>query len=151
VSVLLGLACRISVGSHFAFTDLPFFTSFFFAEEMLPLTGAEMRKYLAELEASKNPEGYVTSDPAGMSLRKLKRKEASSKGDAGGTEADEPELAADGNAVIHLDSPSSKRARTGKGARSGGSRSSARANVVGTSLNDLAMESFWHSEFDFRR
>jgi hypothetical protein len=118
---------------------------------MLPLTGAKMRKYLAELEANKNPEGYVTSDPAGMSLRKLKRKEASTKGDAGGTETDEPEVAAGGNAVVHLDSPSSKKARTSKGARSGGSRPSARVNIGGTSLNDQAMESFWHSEFDFRR
>jgi hypothetical protein len=54
---------------------------FVFAGEMMPLTGAEMKKYIAELEKSKNLDGYVSSNPAGVSLRKLKRKEAA-KGDA---------------------------------------------------------------------
>jgi hypothetical protein len=58
---------------------------------MLPLTGAEMRKYIAELEKSKNPDGYVSSGSAGVSLRKLKRKEPSGKGEAGVIEVDDLE------------------------------------------------------------
>jgi len=41
---------------------------------MLPLTGAECKKYLAELEKNSNLEGYVSIDPAGLKLRKLRRK-----------------------------------------------------------------------------
>jgi hypothetical protein len=43
---------------------------------MLPLTGVEMKKYLVELEKNKNPDVYVSSNPADVSLRKLKRKES---------------------------------------------------------------------------
>jgi hypothetical protein len=50
-----------------------------------------MRKYLAEVEKSKNPDGYVSSGSAGVSLRRLKRKEPSGKGDAGVIEVDDLE------------------------------------------------------------
>jgi hypothetical protein len=132
----------------FPFVD-PYF-SFSFAEEMLPLTGAEMRKYVAELEKSKNPEGYVASDPAGLSLRKLKRKESGSKRDAGIIEVDDAEGAGDANALVLADSPVTKKSRTGKGSKVGG-RPSTSTEIGGTSLNDEAVESFWHSEFNFRR
>jgi hypothetical protein len=123
---------------------------FLFVEEMLPLTGAEMRKYLAELEKSKNPEGYVPSNPAGVLLRKLKRKKAASKGDGGVIEVDDVEGAGDANALVPADSPITKKSRTSKGTKAGGCPS-ASTEVGGTSLNDEAMESFWHSEFNFRR
>jgi hypothetical protein len=141
---VLLLSCAIF---QFPFIDL----CLSFAEEMLPLTGTEMRKYLAELEKSKNPEGYVSSNPAGVSLRKLKRKEAASKGDAGVIEVEDAEGAGDGNALVRADSRLPKKARTGKGAKTGGSRPAASTEVGGTSLNDEAMESFWHLEFNFRR
>jgi hypothetical protein len=102
----------------------------FFAEEMLPLTGAEMRKYLTELEKSKNPEGYVSSNPVWVSLRKLKRKEAATKGDAGVIEVEDSEGAGDGNALVQADSPLPKKARTGKGAKTGGSHPVASLKLV---------------------
>jgi hypothetical protein len=88
---------------------------------MLPLTGAEMRKYLADLERSKNPDGYVSSSPGGVSLRRLKRKE-SVKGDAGVIEVEDLENAGGGNASAQAASPSSKKARTGRGSKPSSSR-----------------------------
>jgi hypothetical protein len=38
-----------------------------------------------------------------------------------------------------------------KGGKAGGSRPMTSKGVGGDSLNDEAMESLWHSEFDFRR
>jgi hypothetical protein len=108
----------------------------FFSEEMLPLTGAEMRKYLAEVERNKNPDGYVSSSPAGVSLRKLKRKEPSGKGEAGVIEVDDLEGAGGAHNVV---------------AKGVGGRPPSGKEVGGTSLNDEVMESFWHSEFDIRR
>jgi hypothetical protein len=67
---------------------------------MLPLTGAEMRKYLADLERSKNHDGYVSSSAAGVSLRKLKRKESAGKGEAGVIEVEDSEGVGDGNALV---------------------------------------------------
>jgi hypothetical protein len=120
---------------------------------MLPLTGAEMRKYLAELEKNKNPDGYAASNPTSVSLRKLKRKEPAAKGDVGETivEIDDHEGASGENALVQTDSPVPKKSRTGKGAKAIGDRPSASTDIGGTSLNDEAMKSFWHSEFDFRR
>jgi len=124
----------------------------FFSEEMLPLTGAEMRKYLAELERSKNPDGYVSSGSAGVSLRKLKRKEPSGKGDAGVIEVDDLEGAGGEHTLVSVESPSSsKKSRTVRGAKGAGGRPPTGKEVGGTSLNDEVMESFWHSEFDIRR
>jgi hypothetical protein len=120
------------------------------AGEMLPLTGAEMKKYLAELEKAKNPDGYVSSNLAGVSLQKLKRKE-SAKDDVAVIEVEGSEGSSDGNAFTQADSPVPKKSRTAKGTKAGGSRPTAEREVGGTSLNDEAMESFWHSEFDFRR
>jgi hypothetical protein len=81
----------------------------------------------------------------------LKRKEAASKGDAGVIEVDDSECAGDVNALVQADSPVTKKSRTGKGTKASGIRPSASTAVGGTSLNDEAMESFWHSEFNFRR
>jgi hypothetical protein len=120
------------------------------AGEMLPLTGAEMRKYLAELERSKNPDGYVSSSPGGVSLRRLKRKE-SVKGDSGVIEVDDLENAGGGNAPTPAASPSSKKARTGRGSKPSSSRPPSGKEIGGTSLNDDVMDSFWHSGFDIRR
>jgi hypothetical protein len=117
---------------------------------MLPLTRAEMKKYLAELEKNKNPDGYVSSNHAGMSLRKLKRKE-SAKDDVVVIEVEGSEGGSDGNALARADYPVPKKSRSSIGAKLGGSRPTAFREVGGTSLNDEAMESFWHSEFDFRR
>jgi hypothetical protein len=117
---------------------------------MLPLTGAEMKKYLAELEKSKNPNGYVSSSSAGVSLRRLKRKD-SGKGDASVMEVEDVEGAGEGNVLVLAGSPASKKTRTSRGSRPSGGRPLAGKEIGGTSLNDEAMESFWHSEFDFRR
>jgi hypothetical protein len=117
---------------------------------MLPLTGAEMKKYLAEFEQSKNPEGYVSSSPAGVSLRRLKRKE-SGKGDSNVIEVDDLEGAGGGNAHTAAASPSSKKARTTRGSKPGSSRPPSGKETGGTSLNDEVMYSFWHSGFDVRR
>jgi hypothetical protein len=122
-----------------------------FSEEMLPLTGAEMRKYLVEVEKNKNPDGYVSSSPAGVSLRKLKRKESSGKGEAGVIEVDDLESTGVAQNVVAVESPSSKKARTSRGAKGVGGRPPSGKEVGGTSLNDEVMESFWHSEFDIRR
>lgn len=56
---------------------------------MLPLTGAERKKYLAELEKNKSPDGYLSSDPTGVQQRKLKRKDFATKND---TEVGEVEM-----------------------------------------------------------
>jgi hypothetical protein len=88
---------------------------------MLPLTGAEMKKYLADLDRSKNPDGYVSSSPAGVSLRRLKRKETG-KGDSGVIEVDDLEAVGGGNAPTSAASPSSKKARTGRGSKPSSSR-----------------------------
>jgi hypothetical protein len=117
---------------------------------MMPLTGAEMKKYLAELEKSKNPDGYLSSSSAGVSLRKLKRKD-SGKGEVDVIEVEDAEGKAKRNVVVAVESPASKKARTGKGGRSTGGRPLVDRDVGGTSLNDEAMEPFWHSQFDFRR
>jgi hypothetical protein len=117
---------------------------------MLPLTGAQMRKYMAELEKSKNPNGYVSSSSGGVSLRKLKRKD-SGRGEAGVIEVEDAEGEAERNMLVSVESPISKKARTGKGVRPIGGRPPAGKDVGGTSLNDEAMESFWHSQFDIRR
>ena len=126
-------------------------TLIFFSEEMLPLTGAEMRKYLAEVEKNKNPDDYVSSSPAGVSLRKLKRKEPTGKGDAGVIEVEDLETAGGAPNVVAVESPSSKKARTSRSAKGVGGRPPSGKEVGGTSLNDEVMESFWHSEFDIRR
>jgi hypothetical protein len=138
VSLIVSCCCSSRTFFYFLFVDL----CFSFAEEMLPLTGAEMRKYLAKLEKSKNPEGYVSNNPAGVSLRKLKRKETASKGDARVIEVDVLEGVGDANDLVRADSPLPKKARTGKGPKTGGSRPTASTEVGGTSLNDEAMESF---------
>jgi hypothetical protein len=117
---------------------------------MLPLTGAEMKKYLAELEKSKNPDGYVPSSSASVSLRRLKRKD-SGKGDASVIEVEDVEGAGNGSAHILAGSPASKKTRTSRGSKPSDGRPPAGKEIGGTSLNDEAMESFWHSEFDFRR
>jgi hypothetical protein len=117
---------------------------------MLPLTGAEMKKYLAQLEQSKNPDGYVSSSPAGVSLRRLKRKD-SGKGDSNVIEVDDLEGAGEGNAHTPAGSPSSKKARTSRGSKPGISRPPSGKETGGTSLNDEVMDSFWHSGFDIRR
>jgi hypothetical protein len=117
---------------------------------MLPLTGAEMKKYLAELERSKNPDGYVSSSPAGVSLRRLKRKECV-KGDSGVVEVEDLENVGGGNASTQAASPSSKKARTGRGSKPSSSRPPSGKEIGGTSLNDDVMDSFWHSGFDIRR
>jgi hypothetical protein len=117
----------------------------------LPLTRAEMRKYIAELEKSKNLDGYVSSSSAGVSLRKLKRKEPSGKGEAGVIEVEDLEGAGGGHTLVSVESPSSKKSRSARGAKGVGGRPPSGKEVGGTSLNDEAMESFWHSEFDFRR
>jgi hypothetical protein len=122
-----------------------------FAEEMLPLTGAEMRKYIAELEKSKNPDGYVSSSSAGVSLRKLKRKEPSGKGEAGVIEVEDLEGTGGGHTLVSVESPSSKKSRSVRGTKSVGGRPPLGKEVGGRSLNDEAIESFWHSEFEFRR
>jgi hypothetical protein len=111
-----------------------------------------MRKYLAELEKSKNPDGYVSSGSTGVSLRRLKRKEPSGKGDAGVIEVDDLEGAGGEHTLVFVESPSSsKKSRTVRGAKGAGGRPPTGKEVGGTSLNDEVMESFWHSEFDIRR
>jgi hypothetical protein len=117
---------------------------------MLPLTGAEMKKYLAELDRNKNPDGYVSSSPAGVSLRRLKRKECV-KGDSGVVEVEDLENVGGGNASTQAASPSSKKARTGRGSKPSSSRPPSGKEIGGTSLNDDVMDSFWHSGFDIRR
>jgi hypothetical protein len=117
---------------------------------MMPLTGAEMKKYLAELEQSKNPDGYVSSSPAGVSLRRLKRKE-SGKCDLNVIEVDDLEGAGGGNANTSAASPASKKARTSWGSKPGSSRPPSGKETSGSSLNDEVMDSFWHSGFDVRR
>jgi hypothetical protein len=121
-------------------------------EKMLPLTGSERKKYLAELEKSKNLDGYMSSDPAGLKLRKLKRKEPAAKSGAETCEVEIKDLDGTGDEVAFVlaDSPQPKKMKTGKAVDSERDRSASR-DVGGTSLNVEATKSFWHSEFDFRK
>lgn len=124
----------------------------------MPLTRAERRKYLAELEKNKNLDGYVSSDLAGLKLRRLKRKELVAKSDVetGDVEVENLEVVGDGVASAPPDSPQPKKLRTGKSVDTRRPRPSASGgakNIVvsGTSLNVQVTESFWHSQFDFRK
>lgn len=56
-----------------------------------------------------------------------------------------------GHTIVSVESPSSKKSRTARGAKGVGGRPPSGKEVGGTSLNDETMESFWHSEFDIRR
>jgi hypothetical protein len=133
-------------GLSYVFTYWMFLV--FFSEEMLPLTGAEMRKYLAELERSKNPDGYVSSGAGGVSLRRLKRKE-SGKGDTNVIEVEDVEGV--GQAQVSAVSPASKKTRTSRGTKPSSSRPPSGKEAGASSLNDEVVDSFWHSEFDIHR
>jgi len=111
---------------------------------MLPLTGAERRKYLADLEAKKTVERNAASDPAGVVQRKLKRKDVNTKSDAGvgDTELDinNVDAACDSVTTLQADSPQPKKLKTGKGADKGRTRSTTTRGrkdvaVGGTSSN----------------
>jgi len=113
---------------------------------------------LADLEKNKNLDGYASSDPAGLKLRKVIRKEPATKSGAGTgeVEIEDLEIAGDGGASALLDSPKPKRAKTGNGVDLETNMKPkltlpASSDVGGTSLNVEATKSFWHSEFDFRR
>jgi hypothetical protein len=115
---------------------------------MLPLTDAEMKKYLAELEKSKNPDGYVSSSAGGVSLRRLKRKD-SGKGDTNVIEVEDMEGV--GQAQVSAGSPASKKTRTSRGTKPISSRPPSGKKAGASSLNDEVVDSFWHSEFDIHR
>ncbi|RHN55697.1 hypothetical protein MtrunA17_Chr5g0420781 [Medicago truncatula] len=72
---------------------------------MLPLTGAQSKKYLEEVEKNKNLDGYVSSDPVGLKLRKLKRKEPPAKNDTRAGEMEVEDLEGAGDAAAFVDSP----------------------------------------------
>lgn len=77
----------------------------FAVERMLPLTGAQSKKYLEEVEKNKNLDGYVSSDPVGLKLRKLKRKEPPAKNDTRAGEMEVEDLEGAGDAAAFVDSP----------------------------------------------
>jgi len=88
---------------------------------VLPLTGAERKKYLVELEKKKNSDGYVLSDPAGAQQRKLKRKDLATKNDieTGEVEMENLETARGGATASQDGSPQPKKVKTGKGVDTG--------------------------------
>jgi len=112
---------------------------------MLPLTGAERKKYLAELEKKKNSDGYVSSDQAGVQQRKLERKDLAAKNDTdvGEVEMENLETAGDGATPSQASSPPPKKTKIGKGVDTGRVHlpaSSGGADIVmgDTSLNAQA-------------
>lgn len=115
---------------------------------MLPLTGAQRRKYLAEAEKNKSLDGYVSSDPAGLKLRKLKRKEPASTTDDGMDVVESGEgnreTAAGGGTPRPKKGKASKAARLERNLFAGGSD-------AGDSTSAAVVDSFWHSSFDFRK
>lgn len=126
----------------------------------MSLTGAESRKYLADLEVKKTTDGNAANDPAGVVQRKLKRKDINAKPDigVGDTTMDIDNVDAAGDVVTtpQADSPQPKKMKTGKGADTGGKRpTSVRGGkdtrASSTALNAQVLESFWNSDFDFRR
>jgi len=105
-----------------SFTLLVFY--FFFAplyfclvEPMMPLSGPERKKYLADKKAKKAEEGYATSDPSGLLQRKIKRKDVTAKMNAGvgglETDIDNAEAAWDGDLVEQSDLRKHKMMSTG--------------------------------------
>lgn len=117
---------------------------------------------MADLKAKKAAKGYTTSDPSGVLLRKIKRKDVTVKSDVGvrssEMEIDNVEVAVDGGLVEQSESPKHKRARTGKGGNTVRALVKGEKNVgnvggiVGNaSLNAQVGDSFWHVDFDFRK
>lgn len=86
-----------------------------FVERMLLLTGAQRKKYLDKVDKHKNLDGYVSSDPVGLKLRSLKRKEPAAKGDVEVGDLEMEDLEGVGDAVVIVDSPRSKKTKAGKG------------------------------------
>jgi len=86
---------------------------------MMPLSGPERKKYLADMKAKKVGEGYCTSDPSGVLQRKIKWKDVAAKTDTGvrGSEMDieNVEVAGDGGLVEQSYLPKHKKTRTWKG------------------------------------
>jgi len=89
------------------------FFSFCASKPMMPLFGPERRNYLAELKAKKVAEGYDVSDPSGVLLRKVKRKDAPSKTNAivwsSKMEIDRVEKVGDGAVVEPADTSKRKK------------------------------------------
>lgn len=116
------------------------------------MTPSERNKYLAEVKVRKEAEGYATSDPAGVTHRKAKRKDIISKDDAVtvqvDTELENVEQVVDRTGAEIVDSPKRKKGRTGKRNNVGDKSVHTAAT---TSSNDKVGESFWHKEFNFRR
>jgi hypothetical protein len=135
-----------------------FLTSFTcaFVETMMPLSGVERKKYLADLNAKKAAEGYSASDPADVLHRKLKGKDAASKANmmVGSSKMDvDTEATGDGVLDDQVDSQKLKKMRIGKGESKKVLVTSEKDddNVETTSLNAPMEESFWHSDFNSRR
>lgn len=96
----------------------------------------------------------MSSDPAGLKLRSLKRKEPASKDDVETVDVDGGEADGAGEAVIASGTPRPKKGKASRAANvaqaetvlfTGGSEGG------GTSSNAAVLDSFWHSSFDFRR
>lgn len=158
--VLILFSCLHSFLPFLFSCDL-FSSLFVYAEPMLPLSGAERRKYLADMKAKKVVEGYAASDPTGVLQRKVKRKYVIAKVDTcargSSMDMDNVETAADDVLVEQSNSPIPKKMKIGKG---GDPRRTLPANGRGeddvggvtrtSSLNAQVEESFWHADFDFR-
>jgi len=127
---------------------------------MLPLTGKECKKYLGDLQARKSSQGYVASDTTDVVQRKIKRKEAYGKVDVDGRgatlEIDASGAVGDETLVPQIGSPHPKKMKTWKGVEMGRARTNVKhgvkdADACSTVLSTHVKDSFWHSEFYFRR
>ena len=124
---------------------------FFVAFLMLPLTGKERRKYLADLK-EKNASGeHIASDPASLLLRKGRKDQAVNAETPGG-DVDETIGAlgkgASDDVIDLVVSPQRKKAKTGQKDAEKGEQ--LEKDVV-AEVDAAYRQSFWHRDFKYRQ
>jgi hypothetical protein len=103
----------------FFFPLIYFFLSFVVcAEPMMPLFGAERRKYLVDMKAKKTDERYSASDPASVLQRKVNRKDVDAGAGGSAMDVDNANAVGHDALVEQEDSPKPKNMNTGKGGES---------------------------------